>query len=499
MIKPGSGQTATCDKIPAAQNNANGRVIFGVIMAFSVLFSEMSRKPVEPRGDAEDNLTETRAMLRASEAERKEAYAQFQTTLAELAPMEKSAAWLWYIAEHREADSDLESLVFLASREQDVTRHAMQLMREWKIQENEALAHYNEGHTHRPTIRADDIVGTSRVHLRDFWGGRDEQQLTIDATILRAVEWCQIGGFEHWWQRLAREMTEDVLRGGGFEGMAGASWLFAMCRSDYALELMPKALKSELDRISLSSVQAGQPWENAEAAPSGTSLPSNIVWASAIVFAEHRLPHDSGQAAEAIKVVQRHYENGAWPTWTNDPAPSVEATAIAMHALALAKPRGWQIMMDGARSWMLQQQTQDGYWVESGTPDPVFLTVLVLDAINLAAQPMGPVTFGRLSQEKGVQGLGRESSPPDVAPVIPPLTPESTKEERRAAVDAYIEEVRDKTGKQITRTDIWKKAGYNDRSDFERWERRAKSATNAAHRNITRVLNEKPHLKPDVK
>ena len=74
-----------------------------------------------------------------------------------------------------------------------------------------------------------------------------------------------------------------------------------------------------------------------------------------------------------------------------------------MHALALAKPLGWQIMMAGAKDWLLQQQTQDGYWAESGTPDPVYLTVLVLDAINLAAQPMGPVTFGRQSGAPGVR------------------------------------------------------------------------------------------------
>ena len=344
--------------------------------------------------------------FRVLEAERKENYDVFRATIGELSPLDKAQGWLSYIAEHREAESDLESVVFLASRGRDVAHYAMQLMGEWKSQEKEALADYNATHLHRPAITAGDIAGTSRVRFRDFWGGRDEQQLTLDATMLRAVEWCQIGGFEHWWQRLARELAEDVLRGGGFEGMAGASWVFAMCRSDYALELMPKALKSELDRISISGVPAGRPWEDAEAAPRGTSLGSNIVCASAIVFAEHRLSHDSGWAADAIKAVQSHYENGAWPTWTKDPEPSVEATAIAMHALALAKPLGWQIMMAGAKDWLLQQQTQDGYWAESGTPDPVYLTVLVLDAINLAAQPMGPVTFGRQSgAPAGVRAL----------------------------------------------------------------------------------------------
>ncbi len=43
--------------------------------------------------------------------------------------------------------------------------------------------------------------------------------------------------------------------------------------------------------------------------------------------------------------------------------------------------------------------------------------------------------------------------------------------DRRAAVDAYIEEILERTGKRITRTDIWKLAGYKSRTEFERWER----------------------------
>src|SRR5262249_25657642 len=43
--------------------------------------------------------------------------------------------------------------------------------------------------------------------------------------------------------------------------------------------------------------------------------------------------------------------------------------------------------------------------------------------------------------------------------------------DRRAAVDAYIEEVYKRTGKHITRTDIWKSARYKSRTEFERWER----------------------------
>jgi len=68
--------------------------------------------------------------------------------------------------------------------------------------------------------------------------------------------------------------------------------------------------------------------------------------------------------------------------------------------------------------------------------------------------------------------------------------------DRRAMVDAYIQEVLATKGKRIIRTDIWRKAGYTTRTEFERWERNdPRNPNKAAHQNFTRILTEKPHLK----
>jgi hypothetical protein len=66
---------------------------------------------------------------------------------------------------------------------------------------------------------------------------------------------------------------------------------------------------------------------------------------------------------------------------------------------------------------------------------------------------------------------------------------------RRSEVDAYIAEVLEKTGKKITRKDIWQKAGYKSRTEFERWERQdTKHPNAAAAKNFSRILQDKPHL-----
>lgn len=68
--------------------------------------------------------------------------------------------------------------------------------------------------------------------------------------------------------------------------------------------------------------------------------------------------------------------------------------------------------------------------------------------------------------------------------------------DRRAMVNDYIDEVRRVKRVRITRKDIWSEAGYNSRTEFERWERRdPKHPNQAADRSFSRVLREKPHLK----
>ena len=68
--------------------------------------------------------------------------------------------------------------------------------------------------------------------------------------------------------------------------------------------------------------------------------------------------------------------------------------------------------------------------------------------------------------------------------------------ERRALVDAYIEEVLRETGRKITRRDIWTRAGYETRTEFQRWQRNDLTHVNEeANRRFVQVFTRKPHLK----
>jgi hypothetical protein len=375
--------------------------------------------------------------------ERRKEYERFRTTLPVFAPLDRAAAWLAYVAEHRECDGDLESITFLASRGRKIDNVVRKVSEEWKEAEKKRIADYNKQLEQRggSRVTVNDVATTLLAFLPDFWRGRGNQEHSIDATMLRAAEWCQIGGFEQWWERLAQEAIEDMMLGGGFEDVVRAAWLFAMCRSDYAVKLMPKALHRALDGVAVRRVGGRLPWQTVdlEEVPGKITIVDSIPRASAIVFAEHRLHYESGFKDQAIAAIMRLQENGCW-RWHRNEGPSIEATAMAMHAVGMARPMGWQLAMAGARSWLMKEQNEDGYWDEPGASDHVFMTVLVLDALSLVSQPTGALTFDRQAPMT-TQRDQTKPQEPGVPASAAELTWESSAEERRAAVDAYLQDV----------------------------------------------------------
>jgi len=92
----------------------------------------------------------------------------------------------------------------------------------------------------------------------------------------------------------------------------------------------------------------------------------------------------------------------------------------------------------------------------------------------------------RHSPQRGrAEGVTSGSSPNDADGVAT---------DRRRQVDDFIQETKDKTGKKITRKDIWQAAGYKDPTEFQRWQRDDRRQTATAAQNIQRALSEKPGL-----
>lgn len=121
---------------------------------------------------------------------------------------------------------------------------------------------------------------------------------------------------------------------------------------------------------------------------------SQLGCVSAVVFANALLrPGATGQnelLASATRELIRFQDSstGAWPTLSEGERLSIETTAMAVHALATLKPKGYERVVRKAAEWLRSQQ-RDAHWSSDEGVDPIWLTVLVLDALELASVGCG--------------------------------------------------------------------------------------------------------------
>lgn len=328
-------------------------------------------------------------------------YEDLVDSIQNLSPLDKAEAWLQYFAKYTEADADLEALVYLVSRGYDCSQHIQRTAtnwREWvnhKIENFRRAQYYDNFDTDEKTlfrkelsyVEASDIQNQPSTFLPNFWVGYDSQDLSIDATMLRTVEWCDIGGFEDWWQRLADDLYEATIYG-GLDPVAGCYFLFNLCRSDYAIQLMHNSLIRDLEVLEFPENKQQYPWRRTNFRADPPQTVDHLAYAASVVFVNKRLrpmQSNSKLVEQAIETLMKRQDTaGGWPYLTDNEHISMEATAMAMHALALTKPRGWELALSAASDWLWSTQDRAGCWRDPGAPDAVYLTVLVLDAVELA-------------------------------------------------------------------------------------------------------------------
>lgn len=328
---------------------------------------------------------------------------EFVQSVQHFPPLERAKAWLKYIVDHEySCYGDQEAIVYLVSRGYDCTGIIKDLVATWKRDEEHSIEacmqerrvwHSDTGQLGEVAREgltyeeASDILNVSLYRLSDFWSCSDSQELSITATMLRTVQWCDIGGFDEWWLRVAKLEYEMAVQG-GIDPLPATFYLFDMCRSDCAIELMPKALNRILEALELADHGQTCPWRRWR----WTDPPKptdHFCYAASIVFANERirLLHSNAvlvdQASEAL--LKHQDPEGYWRCWADDEQPATQTTAMAVHALAMRRPRGWELAVSAARDWLWSVQDSSGCWIDLGCPDSVYLTVLVLDALELAA------------------------------------------------------------------------------------------------------------------
>lgn len=357
------------------------------------------------------------AELDIAETKRLKKRAEFIESIQALDPIAKASAWLNYVANDIRDYGDQEALVYISCKGFDFKDIVYKLLNKWKDSEKRSV----EMHFSTSSTVYNVDTGKSRTEKRkidselykilkdtqpDFWYGRDGQEYSIDATMLRTVEWCEIGGFEDYWIRNANHQYESLISN-GIEPIPASFYVFNMCRSELGIQLNDKSLKLMLDAMEVPEETGEEPWKRRFWRIDPPRLVENFAYAATIAFSGGILlsrKNNKTLVEKALNLLLKHQENnGGWKCWSSDEYVSIEITAMVIHALAINKPRGWEIAVSRAKDWLLSIQDRSGYWYDEGCPDVVYLTVLVLDAIELASGGT-LTTLKTFSQKKSSKG-----------------------------------------------------------------------------------------------
>lgn len=345
-------------------------------------------------------------------------------TLEKLSPSERAEIWLNHVSGAINTYNYQEAVIYLISRGYSCKEQVKSILLRWKQEEHKAydVIEYWSGlrrsrkQTSKRKIEEErkkiieNLSETTTFDLPHFWE-LNNHDLLIDVTdsiMFRTVEWCGIGGFDEWWERYAKELKNQVISDGfdiKYDAISAnrvSFFLFNMCRSGYAFDLMHSALERYLEAMELPEKSNAFPWRRTDLKESPPMTNDYYEYASSIAFCNSILRKQESNmelVEKALNFLQKNQlQNGAWATDSRQKSGSILSTAIAIHAFCINKPRGWEITVSRAVEWLLSMQDNEGYWFEYNSQSVVYLTVLVLDAIELANGGL-KTTIRALTQE----------------------------------------------------------------------------------------------------
>jgi len=311
------------------------------------------------------------------------------------AALTKSEAWLRAAAANA-TDADLESVVYCASRGRRDALTADQIRKDWHhhicalIARQPNIAPDTAARAERQEITLEEaktiLSLDNLIGVQTFWGFRDEEQIFVGATMLRTADWMQIGGFEAWWREAVDELSLGAQGSGSTAG--GAYSLFYWCRSDLAIFLAARpGLEGWLWALRNGQHKRDEPWKLYDFEQKPPRERTFLPIAASLVFCWNRIRpsalDDTVMKTAAQVVLECQRADGAWSRYSDEPKPCVHMTAMAIHAISLQRPNGWESAASRAAAWLEGERHAMGYW-HLGHGSAIMVTVLALDALSLA-------------------------------------------------------------------------------------------------------------------
>jgi hypothetical protein len=313
--------------------------------------------------------------------------------------LEKTEAWLYPYALKAGVDSDLEALLYFKSKgETLVPPH--ELSETWRKKICSDIA---SGCLHSDDKKIIEKAKKNELSIIDiaeifkhsitfpnFLQAYDNEEDFITTTFFRTMEWFQLNEYEPWADLYAQEIS--TVYQGGVDQVYSLYPLFYYCRSDLLLRKVSKfGLEALLYGICVGNIDPSKPWKRYWEEPGeerrNITYVDYIPTASIIVFAWQRInPTNINKEIldqALLLLFQTQLVSGAWPLTSNGTKGDILSTCLAMTALVVLKPVGYQRYVDKGKEWLLSQQNEVGCWHIQGGP-AVMINILCLEAIKMA-------------------------------------------------------------------------------------------------------------------
>ncbi|MFC5410680.1 hypothetical protein ACFPMF_15260 [Larkinella bovis] len=365
----------------------------------------------------EEKMSRIYDFLREEENERKAEHddiGAFIETKKELPSKQRAFELInFYYNKYAKNFGDNEYIVFLISRGVEFRHYQSSISSVWRQISIDKIKEVSFSSTNLQTgeyievevnenidLESIEVEKSDTFHVPDFWFGDRNERQTIDATMIRVAQWCNISGFDPYWRRLFHEtdiatvfQTEDRYM--------QLQWLYSMCRSEKAINLMQSKLQLSLDILALGDYKIGLPWRfNSYHHKTGDRIPSTSTFiAASLIFCIIRLGQKEKYkellASAKEFVLRAQGEKGGWKACSFYKKPSIETTALCIHALALLNYDECLYAIKEGANWLIGEQDPWGLWFEDSNyfVSSPFLTVLVLDSLEISDGNTKSLTF----------------------------------------------------------------------------------------------------------
>jgi len=271
----------------------------------------------------------------------------------------------------------------------------------------------------RKNLFEQDVSKTPHHEIPNFWSGRRNEVNTIDATMLRVVQWCKLSGFDGYWKRLVQDVELNV----PFDiqdKFQRIQWMYSMCRCEYAIELMYNKLSLLIEILTIhDDHELNHVWEFLFYHPQTweREVRSSPFISAGLIFIIMRL----GKKEQYLQFVREAKEyliksqtqEGGWRRFSNDEEISIETTALCIHTLALVDIENLSHIIKKGAECLYNRQDVWGLWFESKEyfVSSEYLTVFVLDAIEISEGNLQNLTFQFTYTSEGLSNGSQKNIP----------------------------------------------------------------------------------------